>query len=260
MNNDGNAKPITTSQQAIDQFVGEQFIEWLASFVLLEMRANSGLVGLKNKAVKIEKLRKFLLQRFLANEAFWGVREGDPGFLSFIIANLSESSDPQAETILEYLEKCQERGLLRDRPGIGTSGRAYSQDWERLLKVLGVAEEDRVKASPKPVTRSFVAELSDIYSDSDWYLAIGALAAQELAESEENRVLYDLVKANAQVLDQDLEFLFNPEEVNSQAMIFVSKILEKIVFDEEIKGLIVQGARRQLDIRKDFFGGLMKYL
>jgi hypothetical protein len=252
-------KTVTTPDQAIDQFVGEQFIEWLASFILHEIRTSPGLLELSHKATKPEKLRKFLLQRFLAGEAFWGAKEGDPGFLGFIIANLSESDDPQAETVLEYLTDRKQQGSLKDHAGTGGNP-GYSELWQRLLLHTGLSEEEIKKTTAKPPTRDFIAELSDIYSSSDWHLAIGALAAQELSETEENRVIFDLIRVSTEVPERELDTLLSQTSSYSQAVIFANKILDKIVYDKEAKSLIVQGANRQLQIRKDFLKGLAKYL
>src|SRR6185503_7397920 len=105
---ENSIKPVTTPAEAIDQFVGEQYIEWLLNYVVHENHAWPELQSLKIAQPKIEKIRKFMLQRFIAAEAFTGGKEGEPGFLGFAIANLSESADPEAESALEILNKKRE--------------------------------------------------------------------------------------------------------------------------------------------------------
>ena len=88
---------VNNPQQAIEQLVGEQFIEWLMDQIVRDLAAWPALRVLRDSQAQPEKLRRFLLQRELARQAFWGGRESEPGFLGFAVANLSESDDPDAE-------------------------------------------------------------------------------------------------------------------------------------------------------------------
>src|SRR3954467_137420 len=109
---ENDIKPVITPADAIEQFVGEQYIEWLMEHISAAFRSwpeTKALVALKPKP---EKIRKMLIQRFIAAQAFLGEREGDPGFLGFAIANLSEAADPEAESALEILEKKREEELM----------------------------------------------------------------------------------------------------------------------------------------------------
>src|ERR1043166_3678621 len=100
-----NANVISNPQEAVEQFVGEQFIEWLMEYIPHEMKTWPVIERIQASKPKPEKIKKFMLQRFLAAEAYLGQREGDPGFLRFAIANLSESDDPEAESALQILEE-----------------------------------------------------------------------------------------------------------------------------------------------------------
>src|SRR5688500_14641326 len=94
---------VSSPAEALDHFVGEQFIELTMQYLAEEMKNWESLTILETGTFKPEKIRKFLLQRFVAEEVFVGAREGDPGFLGFAVANLSESDDPLAENALEIL-------------------------------------------------------------------------------------------------------------------------------------------------------------
>ena len=99
------ANTVNTPEQAVEEFVGEQFIEWLMDHIAKQIQAWPVILQMESIQARPEKIKKLLLQRFLAQEAFLGERDKDPGFLRFAIANLSESDDPTAEGALEILEK-----------------------------------------------------------------------------------------------------------------------------------------------------------
>src|ERR1700752_5331243 len=101
---ENSIKPVTNPDQAAAQFAGEQYMEWVLGYIDHQAKSWPSLQALAQANPRPEKSRKFLVQRYLAAEALAGGREGDPGFLGFAVANLSESSDPGAESALEILE------------------------------------------------------------------------------------------------------------------------------------------------------------
>lgn len=242
----GSVKP----EQALEEFLGEQFIEWLQNFVATAVRGWPELAAIRGSKPKIEKIRKFMLQRFLAAEAFLG-SSGDPGFLGFALANLSESDDPQAESALEILEKKRQSELTgKIRP-----------DWIVLLRALGISDEDIKRTEPKEPTRNYIAELSDIYSNSDWQTAMGAFAGHEMALPEEYQALLEMLTKNSEASVQDAAILKSRQEaVDYKYPVNSAQVLDKIVFDQENKNLVWDGVKRQLAARHDFYKGLLKYL
>jgi hypothetical protein len=241
-----------TPKQAIEELIGEQFIEWLAQYVPREMQSWPIMQKIHEASPKPEKIRKFMLQVFLVNEAFLGAREGDPGFLRFAIANLSESDDPLAESALEILEKRRTEELMGHKMEKGILHSVSRQNWIRLLKAIGVTDEEIERSEPKELTRNYIAELSEVYSTQDWQTVVGAFAASELAVQEENKVLVEFLKKNLGVVDKDVEFLVVRQSY--------SHILDKVAFDPPSKELVWQGVERLMEIRRDFLTGLEKYL
>jgi hypothetical protein len=241
-----------TPKQAVQEYIGEQFTEWLTRYIPQEMQNWPIIAKIKAAKPKLEKIKKFMLQIFLINEAFLGGREGDPGFLRFAIANLSESDDPVAENALEILEQRRTDELMGHKVEKGIVHTVAREQWIRLLKSLGATDEEIEHAEPKEHTRNYIAELSEVYSTAEWQTAMGALAASDLVSTEEEKILIEFLKANSSLSEKDLEVLHvqkNP-----------SHILDKIVFDPETKDLVWQGIERQLEIRKEFLTGLDKYL
>ncbi len=256
---ENDIKPVGNPTEAIDQFVGEQFIEWLVEYTAHEMRTFLVGTGITKLQPKIEKLRKFMLQRYIAAEAFTGGKEGEPGFLGFAIANLSESADPEAESALEILEKKREEEF----EGLGSS-RGIKKDvhkslWVKLLKALGVSDEEIERTEPKEWTRNYIAELSDLFSNGEWQEVAGAFAAHERSVPEENKVLLALLKSMG-IAETDLEILTWHAAADFKYVVNTGHILEKIVFDKDNKQLVWQGVTRQLQIRKDFLNELIKHL
>ena len=232
----------TEPKQALEEYTGEQFLEWLHNFVAGEVRSWPELKSMASANPKIEKARKFMLQRFLAAEAFFGGRDGDPGFLGFAAANLSESNDPLAESALENLEK------KRQDEAVGAK-RAL---WLKLLHALGASDEEIKRSEPKELTRNYIAELSDVYSNSEWQTAMGALVAYERSLPEENLILSEMLGKISGVSGDDLAILKAPQAT--------PHILDKIAFDQENKNLVWEGVQRQLAARHEFYKGLFKYL
>lgn len=257
---DNDIKPVSHPEEAIDQFIGEQFIEWLMNYVIHEFEHWPEVAKVKASKPKVEKIRKFMIQRFIAAEAFIGGKDGDPGFLGFAIANLSESADPEAESALAILEKKRDEELS----GHGT-GRTLNQDrhrelWLRLLRALGASDEEIHKSEAKEWTRNYIAELSDLYSNGEWQEVAGAFAAHERCVPQEYNVLLSMIKNSTQISDHDAEVLTWHASVDIKYVVNTSQILEKIVFDPENKKLIWQGVVREMQVKKDFWADLVKYL
>jgi hypothetical protein len=251
---------VTTPEEALEQFVGEQFIEWLMDYVVVTMRTWPEIEALKKSQPKIEKIRKFILQRFIAAEAFAGGREGEPGFLGFAIANLSEASDPQAEAALEILKRKQSEELEGQNPKPGMGKNRHKELWIKLLHALGVTDEEIGRSEAKEWTRNYIAELSDLYSNGEWQEVAGAFAGHERAIPEEYAAIIAMLKANTEVSDAELDVLVWHSGIDLKYVVNTGHILEKIVFDMENKQLIWQGVTRELQIRKDFLAGLIQHL
>lgn len=243
---------ITTPEEAVDQFIGEQFTEWAMGYLAKHMAEDQSLAKISSNQWKPEKIRKFMIQEFMAAEAFLGSKESDPGFLRFAIANLSESDDPTAESALEILEKRRQEELSGHFPD--------RELWIRLLKALGASEEEITNATPKEPTRTYIAELSDIYSNSEWQTAAGAFASHERALSHEYEAIIKMLRANTSLSDKDMEVLIIHTDQQSQRFMAASHIIDKIVFDPENKQMVWDGIKRQMDIRQEFLADLVKYL
>jgi hypothetical protein len=257
---DNDIKLVTTPDEAIDQFVGEQFIEWLMDYVVQQIHTWPELADIGKIQAKVEKIRKFVLQRYIAAQAFAGGREGEPGFLGFAIANLSEASDPEAESALEILEKKQFEELEGEITSRGIKKDRHQELWIRLLKALGATDEEIARSEPKEWTRNYIAELSDLYSNGEWQEVAGAFAAHERAIPAEYASILALIRQNTNVSESDLEVLTYHSAVDHKYIISTGHILEKIVFDPDNKRLVWQGVTRELQVRKEFLAGLVKHL
>jgi pyrroloquinoline quinone (PQQ) biosynthesis protein C len=201
-----------------------------------------------------------MIQRFIAAEAFTGGREGDPGFLGFAIANLSEAADPEAESVLTILENKKQEELMGNASSKNLGKDHHRELWMKLLTSLGAAEEEIRRAEPKEWTRNYIAELSDLYSNGEWQEVAGAFAAHERSIPEEYNTLVSVLKTNTQLSDKDLEVLTWHSGSDIKYIVNSGHVLEKIVFDEDNKRLILQGVSRELEIRKDFLEGLVQHL
>lgn len=255
-----NTNPVNNPQQAVAQFVGEQFIEWLMDYITHQTQAWPVMAAIKDASPRPEKIKKFMVQRFLADEAFLGNSGGDPGFLRFAIANLSESDDPVAESALEILEQKRQEELAGHRIARGAVHTMNRELWLRLLQALGLPAEEIERAEPKSATRNYIAELSDVYSASEWQTAVGSFAAHERALPEEYRAILAMLKNNTALTDKDLEILTVYIGSDTKYVVNTSHILDKIVFDYETKLLVWEGVKRQLTVRQDFLNALANYL
>ncbi|MGE5392310.1 MAG: hypothetical protein ACM3NH_01010, partial [Candidatus Saccharibacteria bacterium] len=199
-----DTKQLMTPEEATENLFGEQYVEWMLNTAVRTVRAWPEMESMRTATPKIEKIRKFLIQRFIAAEAFLGGKEGDPGFLGFAIGNLSEVSDPLAESALEELEK------LRDKVSRSSSGERES--WVKLLKAVGVTADEIQRAEPKEPARTYIAELSDVYSNSDWQTAIGSFEAQLQCMKPENEALLALIRNNTGLPEAQVEAMLPKAE------------------------------------------------
>ena len=226
----------------MEQLVGEQFVEWLKEHIKHEFSHWPIIQGLSVANLQPQKLRKLMIQWFFVQSAFWGSKEGDPGFLGFAIGNLSESDDPEAETALEILvtRKNQEQ-ILQPQQHLF---------WHQLLLVLGAPEEEIQKTKPKEITRHYIAELSDLYSNAAWQTVAGGLAAYDWIGNLINQVIIDLSK----------KAVLNPGSLEPKSNMDAGHLLEKTIFDPQNKHLVWLGTKKQLDLHQEFLIGLKKYL
>ncbi len=254
-----NIKPVTTPQEAIAQFVSEQYLEWVMDYLKNEVQNWESLKIIAASKPRPEKIKKFMIQRFLAAEAFTGGRDGDPGFLGFAVSNLSEASDPLAEHALEILENKRKEEMIGSASSADPSSNIHRDLWLKLLKALGVSDEELKRAEAKEPTRNYIAELADVYSNSEWQTTMAAFAAHEKLNPDEYAAIITMLKNNTQLADADLEVLNWHSKGDAKYVIETSHILERVAVDHEGKELIFQGVQRLLEARKDFYDGLSKY-
>jgi hypothetical protein len=247
MNEPGDQiQSVNNPQQAIQQLVGEQFIEWLMDQIALDLATWPALRVLRDSQARPEKLRRFLLQRELARQAFWGGRDSEPGFLGFAAANLSESDDPDAEAALEIIE-----AKLAEHQRAG-----QVSDLDEILKFLAPAGDETAKSKPKEAVRHYIAEVSELISASDWQTGLGAIAADEWSWAYEYSALKKLI---AGLPGGSGLHLPNGWE-NSKAMLEVGRLLDRVVFDETGKQLVWDGITGALAAKRQLLDDLIKYL
>jgi hypothetical protein len=257
---ENSIKPVSTPQEAISQFVGEQYMEWVMDYLKHEVQGWESIKTIASSRPKPERIKKFMIQRFLAAEAFTGGREGDPGFLGFAIANLSESPDPFAEHALELLENKRNEEMSGGGSGSDPSSNVHRDLWLKLLTALGVTDEELKRAEAKEPTRNYIAELADVYSNAEWQATMAAFAAHEKLIPEEYGAITAMLKNNFELTDDKLEVLTWHAKGDAKYVIETGHILDRVSVDQEGKELIFQGVQRQLEARKDFYDGLTKYL
>lgn len=257
---ENNIRPVTTPEEAITQFVGEQYMEWLMNYLDHEVKTWASLKAIAEAKARPEKIKKFMLQRFLAAEAFMGGRDGDPGFLGFAVANLSESSDPLAENALELLESKRKEEFSGSGVSAEQSANIHRQLWTKLLKALEASDDELKRIEAKEPTRNYISELSDVYSNAEWQTTMAAFAAHEKLIPEEYTAVITMLQNNTQLSAGDLEVLTWHSKGDAKYVIEASHILERAVVDEEGKSMVYEGVKRQLDARRDFYDALAKYL
>lgn len=257
---DNNIKPVSTPQEAISQFMGEQYMEWLMDYISNTVKSWNSLKVISQAKPKPEKLKKFMMQRYLAAEAFAGGKEGDPGFLGFAIANLSEAPDPAAESALELLEKKRKEEILGASSGAEQGSSQHKDLWMKLLNAVGLSDEEIKRAEPKEPTRNYIAELSDVYSTAEWQTTMAAFAAHERIVPDEYGAILSMLQNNLALTAQDTEILTWHTKADAKYVIETNHILEQVAVDEEGKHLIFDGVQRQLEARAPFYEALAKYL
>lgn len=250
-----NIHLVVSPNDAVEQFLGEDFARWVMDYVQQEVSSWPEMRLSFHSQVRAEKIPKFIIQCFLVSEEFWGAKESDPGLLGFALANLSEADDPEAEIALEILRKKNQKEVSQPE-----SGSIHRQLWLRLLKGLAVLEEDLLRLSPKEPARNYIAEISDICSNSEWPTTMAAIAAYEQANIAEYPLISSMLKNSTKLSDADLEIFDWLLEFNKKSLLDSIHILEKISNDQKTKQLIWEGARRELAARKEFYKGLSKYL
>ncbi|MGE5297864.1 MAG: iron-containing redox enzyme family protein [Acidobacteriaceae bacterium] len=251
---DRPVKTLASPEEAVANFIGEHFLEWLLDYVTERVKIWPELAEIRASQPKLEKLRKYAVQRYIAAEAFLGGREGDPGFLGFAIANLSESPDPMAENALGILEQKRQEEM-----GKGSESK-HQQLWVKFLKSLGITDEEISHAEPKEMTRRYISDLSEVYSTSEWQTAMGAFLAHERAIPEEYAAISEMIKKNTAVSADALAVFSWHIGMDVKYVINTQHMLEKIVVDPESKQLVLEGILSQLSTRQEFYRGLMKYL
>lgn len=257
---ENNIKPVTTPQDAIDQFIGEQYMEWIMDYLMHEVRTWPSLRQIAESRPRPERIKKLMIQRYLAAEAFTGGRDGEPGFLGFAVANLSESSDPVAEHALEVLETKRKEETMGAASAADPDSNVHKELWLRLLRALGASDEEIKRAEAKEPTRNYISELSDVYSNTEWQTTMAAFAAHEKMIPDEYGALTAMLKNNLQLPEQDLEVLTWHAKGDAKYVIDTKHILERVAVDQEGKELVYEGIRRQLEARRDFYDGLAKYV
>ena len=244
-------------EDALANLTGEHFLYWLFEYVSDMVKTWPEFV-IKDKTVKEERLKKFLLQRFLVSKSFWGKKEQDPGLLSFALSNLSECPDPLAENTLEFLEKMKQADSTQgDKPG-GIS--SHEKLWSRLFSALGITESEVAAMEPKDITRSYISELSDYYMTAEWQSVIGAIIAHEHMRPIEFLVLEELTKKNVQLNKDALELFHVPVNADEKWLAASSHALEKVMMDPESRRLVLDGAARQASVMHDWYSVMVRYL
>jgi hypothetical protein len=257
---ENNIRPVITPEDAMSQFVGEQYMEWLMNYLDHEVKTWASLKAIAEAKPRGEKIKKFMLQRFLAAEAFTGGRDGDPGFLGFAIANLSESSDPLAENALELLESKRKEEISGTGSTTEQSANIHRQLWMKLLKALQASDEEIKRIEAKEPTRNYISELSDVYSNAEWQTTMAAFAAHEKLIPDEYSAVITMLQNNFQLNSEDMEVLTWHSKGDVKYVIEASHILERATVDEEGKAMVFEGVKRQLDARRDFYDALANYL
>ena len=246
MEEKGNLTSITTPEQAIQEFSGSQFVVWLCDSVTSQVQVWPVLKKLADKEPDLPKFRKFLLQVYLSERAMWDGADGEPGFLRFAIANLSESDEPAAEHGLEALQS-------------NFGAEDLSAAWTRLFEGLEMPPEDLKRVEPKEITRNYIAELSEVYSNSEWQEAVGAFVALQVAAPFKFEAILRLAK-QLSLNEKNLEALKTLSARQNKSRQLAYELMEKISFSEVYKYLIWQGATTALAAEEEFLNQASRYL
>jgi hypothetical protein len=248
-----NVHPVTTPQDAVSQFVGEQFTEWLTEYIEHQVGSWESL-GLIARAIpKPDKIKKFMGQRYIVSQVFTGGKDSDPGFLGFAIANLSESPEPMAEHVLDIVQQKRQDELA-------VNNGSKKDVWQKLLRAVGLADEEIKRLEAKDAARNYASELSDLYSNADWQTVLAAFYTHEKCITVEYGPVSEMVKNTLSLPNSDLEILSGKMKNDNKHLIEAKHNLERLAVDEEGKNLIFEGVDRQLTARRDFYDALAKYL
>lgn len=250
---------ITTPQQAVEDLSGEQFLAWVFDYIGQQIGSLPMIRALGKVPTKPEKLRKFLLQIYLAQQSMWGSTETEPGFLKFVLANLSESADPSAENALGILEQIRAGGpvLVHEKT---PNPSHLAESWQRLFQSLNITAEELSHIEPKEHTRIYIAELSDIYSNSDWQTAVAAFATQWVIIPHEFQAIWGLVQTLENFDESAFEVIKFLANRTAYVHNLMSGLLEEVSFDQENKQLVWDGVERALSAEEEFLSDLNKYL
>jgi len=250
MTDANNLTSVTNSDQAIQEFVGGQFIVWLVDYIIHEVGRWPVMAKIENAKAEGQKLRKFLTQLFLVQQAMWSEKDSEPGFLKFALANLSESSDPAAEPAVAVLES---RFSVK-------SGDELRVLWVSLFQVLGLTAEELMRLEPKEATRNYIAELSELYSSSEWPTGLGALVCYWTLIGPKFKAIRQLCCKLENYSVKDFEIINSLAVYETQGLTLAHELLEKLSFDHENKYLIWDGVQRHLSLEQEFLNHTVKYL
>ncbi len=245
-----NLTSVHNPEQAIHEFVGGQFISWLAETIRHVVSNWPVMEQIAAAHPPAQQLRKFLTQLFLIQQAMWSERDTDPGFLKFAIANLSESNDPAAESALAVLE-------TKFNPAIGEHLKTL---WLKLFHSLGLSQEELMRLEPKESTRNYIAELSELYSTAEWQTGVGALVSYWILIGPKFQAIYALARQLENFSEKEFEILKLLANYEPQGLSLAHELLEKLSFDPTTKQLIWEGVIRQLGVEQEFLEHTAKYL
>lgn len=246
MEEKGTLTSIHSPEQAIREYAGGQFVVWLCDEIVSQTQRWEVLDKLTEKQPTSPQFRKFLLQLFLSERAMWDGPDGEPGFLRFAIANLSESDDPAAEHALEYLQT----SLLDE---------GLSDYWSRLFEALEMPTADLKRVEPKEITRNYIAELSEVYSNAEWQEAVGSFAAMQVISPFKYEAALKLARGLG-LGERDTEALKTLSGRVNFSRQLAYELLEKISFSEDFKELIWQGVQKTLSTEEEFLSQVSHYL
>jgi hypothetical protein len=248
-----NIHNVARPDDALAQFVGEQYIEWLVEYFDHEVASWEALELIAQAQPKPDKIKKFLGQRYILDQIFFGGRDSDPGFLGFAVANLSESPEPLAEHVLDIINSRRQL----DNASVVSHRK---ESWLRLLRAVGLTDDDIRRLEPKEAARNYASELSDLYSNAEWQSVLAAFFAHEKLVQAEYEAVSNMLNSNVGQSAFDTEALSGKVRQDNKYLIDARHMLERSAVDDESKSLIFHGLERQLVARKDFYNATVKYL
>lgn len=250
---DKNIHSVASPEDALAQFVGEQYIEWLTEYFDHEVASWDTLGLIAQATPKLDKIKKFFGQRYMLDQIFFGGRDSDPGFLGFAVSNLSESPEPLAEHVLDIVNHRRQA----DNPAAAGQRKDL---WLKLLQGIGLGEDDVRRIEPKEAARTYASELSDLYSNAEWQSVLAAFFAHEKLVQAEFESLTELLRVNVTDGPLNVEALAGKVKQDNKYLVDARYMLERAAVDDESKNLIFHGFERQLAARKDYYTATAKYL